>query len=64
MLALPQGAGEYKVYGGASYQGLGCILMQPGRAIAYASWQFKPHEVNYPIHDLELVAMVFALKIW
>ena len=38
--------------------------MQHGRVIAYASWQLKSHEANYPIHDLELVAVVFALKIW
>ena len=48
----------------ASHQGLGCVLMQRGRVIAYASRQLKTHESNYPTHDLELAAVVFALKIW
>ncbi|GER51104.1 retrotransposon protein [Striga asiatica] len=48
----------------ASKQGLGCVLMQDGRVVAYASRQLKPHEVNYPTHDLELAAVVHALKIW
>ena len=45
-------------------QGLGCVLMQNDRVIAYASRQLKKHEDNYPTHDLELAAVVFALKIW
>nr|GFD22514.1 reverse transcriptase [Tanacetum cinerariifolium] len=45
-------------------KGLGCVLMQHGKVIAYASRQLKPYEVNYPIHDLELAAVVFTLKIW
>ena len=45
-------------------QDLGCILMQGGRVIAYASRQLKKHEANYLTHDLELAAVVFALKIW
>ena len=52
------------VYNDASKQGLGCVLMQNGRVIAYASRKLRPHEQNYPIHDLELVAVVFELKIW
>ncbi|KAJ9535172.1 hypothetical protein OSB04_un001749 [Centaurea solstitialis] len=48
----------------ASYHGLGCFLMQRGRVVAYASRQLKTHEVNYPTHDLELVVVVFALKLW
>ncbi|XP_028125313.1 uncharacterized protein LOC114322231 [Camellia sinensis] len=48
----------------ASYKGLGCILMQNGWVITYASGQLKPHERNYPTHDLELAIVVFALKIW
>ena len=40
-----------------------CVLMQEGRAVAYASRQLRPHEINYPIHDLELAAVVFALKL-
>ena len=44
--------------------GLGCVLMQHGNVVAYASKQLKVHERNYPTHDLELAAMVFSLKIW
>ncbi|CAL1400329.1 unnamed protein product [Linum trigynum] len=64
VLALPSSQGEFVVYSDVSYQGLGCVLMQDGRVIAYASRQLRPHEVNYPTHDLELAAVVFALKIW
>jgi hypothetical protein len=52
------------VYSDASKKGLGCVLMQNGNVIAYASRQLKPYEQNYPTHDLELAAVVFALKIW
>ena len=52
------------MYSDASLLGLGCVLMQEGRVVAYASRQLKPHEKNYPTHDLELAAIVFALKIW
>ena len=52
------------MYSDASLNGLGCVLMQKGKVIAYASRQLKPHEKNYPTHDLELAAIVFALKIW
>ena len=52
------------MYSDASSKGLGCVLMQHGRVIVYASRQLKPHEVNYPVHDLELVVVVFALRIW
>ena len=64
MLALPSGKDGYVVYSDASRQGLGCVLMQNGKAIAYASRQLKKHEQNYQAHDLELAAVVFALKIW
>ena len=47
-----------------SQQGLGCVLMQHGKVIVYASRQIKMHERNYPIDDLELVATVFSLKLW
>ena len=47
-----------------SKDGLGCVLMQSGRVVAYGSRQLKNHEQNYPTHDIELVAIVFALKIW
>ncbi|KAL0453787.1 UNVERIFIED_CONTAM: Retrovirus-related Pol polyprotein from transposon [Sesamum latifolium] len=64
ILALPSGDGGYVVYTDASRQGLGCVLMQHGKVIAYASRQLRPHEINYPTHDLELAAIVHALKIW
>ncbi|KAG8473020.1 hypothetical protein CXB51_034916 [Gossypium anomalum] len=48
----------------ASLLGLGCVLMQEGRVVSYASRQLKPHEKNYPTYDLELAAILFALKIW
>ena len=52
------------MYCNASNDGLGCVLMQSRRVIAYGSKQLKNHEQNYPTHDLELAAIVFALKIW
>ena len=52
------------IYSDASYQGLGCVLMQHNKVIAYASRQLRPHEVSYPVHDLELAVVVYALKIW
>ena len=51
------------MYYDASSAGLGCVLMQSGRVVAYGSHQLKNHEQNYPTHDLEL-AVIFALKIW
>jgi hypothetical protein len=64
VLTLPEGVEDMVVYCDASHQGLGAVLMQRGRVIAYASRQLKPHEGNYPTHDLELGAVVFALKMW
>ena len=64
ILTVPSGTGGFVVYSDASYQGLGCVLMQHNRVIAYASRQLRSHEVSYPVHDLELAAVVFALKIW
>ena len=64
VLIVPQGNEEFVVCSDASYQGLGCVLMHNGKVIAYASRQLKPHELNYPTHDLELAAVIFALKIW
>ena len=64
VLALPNGRNGSVVYSDASWQGLGCVLMQNDRVIAYASRQLKKHEENYPTHDLELATVVFALKIW
>ncbi|KAG8500640.1 hypothetical protein CXB51_002642 [Gossypium anomalum] len=55
---------EFVIYNDAFLLGLGCVLMQEGRVVAYASRELKPHEKNYPTHDLELAAIVFALKIW
>ncbi|GJU76534.1 reverse transcriptase domain-containing protein [Tanacetum coccineum] len=64
ILTLPDGVEDFVVYCDASNQGLGCILMQRGKVIAYASRQLKTHEKNYTTHDLELGAVVFALKTW
>ena len=54
----------YTMYCDASKAGQGCVLMQSGRVVAYGSLQLKNHEHIYPTHDIELAAVVFALKIW
>ena len=64
MLITPLSREKYTIYCDASRNGLGCVLMKRGRMVAYASRQLKKHEQNYPTHDLELVAIVFALKLW
>ncbi|GJV72502.1 putative reverse transcriptase domain-containing protein [Tanacetum coccineum] len=64
VLALPDGLEDFVVYCDASGLGLGCVLMQRNKVIAYASRQLKIYEKNYTTHDLELGAVVFALKIW
>ncbi|WVZ70259.1 hypothetical protein U9M48_018936 [Paspalum notatum var. saurae] len=64
VLAQPDITKPFDVYYDASGSGLGCVLMQEGRVIAYASCQLRKHEVNYPTHDLELLAVVYALKKW
>ncbi|GJS54308.1 putative reverse transcriptase domain-containing protein [Tanacetum coccineum] len=64
ILSLPDGVEDFVVYYNASNQGLGCVLMQRDKVIAYASRQLKIHEKNYTNHDLELGAVVFARKIW
>jgi hypothetical protein len=61
---LPYVHKPFSVYCDASYTSLGCVLMQEGRVVAYSSRQLKVHERNYPTHDLELVAVVHALKTW
>ena len=64
ILTLPEPGKYFTVYSDASRVGFGCVLMQDGKVIAYASRQLMTHEQNYPTHDLELAAVVFALKIW
>ena len=64
VLTLPEGTKGFVVYCGSSHVGLGCVLMQHGKVIAYASRQLKAHKRNYQAHDLDLAAMVFSLKIW
>ena len=60
MLTLSEGTKVFVVYCDTSRVGLGCVLMQHGKVVAYASRQLKVHEKNYPTHDLELAAMVFV----
>nr|GEZ28981.1 putative reverse transcriptase domain-containing protein [Tanacetum cinerariifolium] len=64
ILTLPEGRDNFVVYCDASHKGLGVVLMQKEKVIAYASRQLKVHEKNYTTHDLELGAVVFALKMW
>ena len=64
ILLVPDKGQGYKVYCDASRAGLRCVLMQSGRVVAYGSRQLKNHEQNYPTHDMELAAVVFALNIW
>ncbi|WVZ80653.1 hypothetical protein U9M48_028111 [Paspalum notatum var. saurae] len=64
VLTLPDQQKKFTVYCDASRDGLGCVLMQKGKVVAYGSRQLRKHEVNYPTHDLELAAVVYALKIW
>jgi hypothetical protein len=61
---MPDMEKPFLIYCDASGQGLGCVLMQDGRAVAYASRQLRKHEVNYLTHEFELVIVVHALKIW
>nr|GEU32326.1 putative reverse transcriptase domain-containing protein [Tanacetum cinerariifolium] len=64
ILALPEGSENFVVYCDASHKGLGAVLMQSKKVIAYASCQLKIHEKNYTTHDLELGAVVFTLMMW
>jgi hypothetical protein len=63
ILVMPNMEKSFSIYFDASSQGLGCVLIQDGHVVAYASRQLRKHEVNYPTHDLELAAVVHALKI-
>ena len=63
VLVLSTNTGDFTVYCDASKIGLGCVLMQNGRIIAYALRQLRKHEMNYPTHDLELAVVIFVLKI-
>ena len=63
VLCVPTPNDKFVVYCDASKQGLGCVLMQNDKVIAYASRQLKEYEQRYPTHDMELEAVVFALKI-
>src|SRR3954470_23385060 len=64
ILAVLEIGKDFTVYCDASKEGSSCVLMQDQKVIAYGSRQLKPHEVNYPTHDLELAVVVFALKLW
>jgi hypothetical protein len=64
VLTLPDIHQDFVIYCDTTRQGLGCVLMQDGKVVAYASRQLRPHEQNYPTHDLELAAVVHAVKIW
>ena len=64
IFTVPSDGGGFFIYSNASKKQLGCVLMQNDKVVAYASKQLKSHEQTYPTHDLELAAVVFALKIW
>ena len=64
VLTIVNGNQGLSVYTDACGEGVGAVLMQNGKVVAYASRQLRPHERNYPTHDLELLAVVFDLKIW
>ena len=61
---IPERGVGFTVFCDALLNGLGCVLMQECKVVAYGSRQLKTHELNYPTHDLELLAVVFALKMW
>ena len=64
VLVTPSKGEEFVVYCDVSKDGLGCVLTKNDRVIAYGSRQLKPYKRNYPTHDLELAAVIFALKSW
>jgi hypothetical protein len=63
-LVLPDLSKKFDIYCDVSRRGLGCVMMQDGQVVFYASRQLRKHEEKYPTHDLELAAVVHALKIW
>ena len=64
MFTIPQGVEGLEIYYDASKQGLGVVLMKYNKVVVYALHQLKEYETRYPTHDIELTAVVFALKIW
>jgi hypothetical protein len=64
ILVMPDIEKLFSIYFDVSGQGLGCVLMEDGHVVAYASRQLRKHEAHYPTHDLELADVVHALKIW
>jgi hypothetical protein len=64
ILVMPGMEKPFSIYCDASGQGLGCVLMQDGHVVVYASRQLRKHEAHYPTHDLELAVVVHTLKIW
>jgi hypothetical protein len=64
ILVMPDVEKSFSIYCDAPGQGLGCVLMQDGHVVVYASRQLRKHEAHYPTHDLELAVVVHALKIW
>jgi hypothetical protein len=64
ILVMPDMEKPFSIYCNVSGEGLGCVLMQDGHVVAYASRQLRKHEAHYPTYDLKLAAIVHALKIW
>ena len=64
VIIVPEQGQRYIMYCDASKEGMECVLIQSGRVVDYGFRQLKNHEQNYPTHDMELVAIVFTLKIW
>jgi hypothetical protein len=64
VLIIPDLSKKFDIYCDTSRHGLGCVLMQDGQLVSYACRQLRKHEENYPTHDLEIAAVVHALKIW
>lgn len=62
-LIIPTDNGGFVVYSDASHHGLGCVVMQHGKVITYTSRKLRPYNLSYPIHDLQLIVVMFALKI-